>query len=78
MNKLYRRIILIVFILSGVNSVTFAGNDPLPLWNPTKSKESIINFVSQVTNKNKASYIPPAERIAVFDRVIVESSVWVS
>lgn len=41
--------------------------DPLPSWNDTNSKKSIIAFVERVTNKNSPDFVPPAQRIAVFD-----------
>ena len=39
----------------------------LPSWNDTSAKESIIEFVTSVTEKNNTDYIPPKDRIAVFD-----------
>jgi hypothetical protein len=42
-------------------------SDPLPSWNASKSKEAIINFIKQVTNKNSTNFVSPSERIAVFD-----------
>ena len=41
--------------------------DPLPSWNQGKAKQSIIEFVSQVTDKDSESYVAPDKRIAVFD-----------
>ncbi len=41
--------------------------DPLPSWNETPSKQSILRFVEQVTNPASQHYVPPAERIATFD-----------
>lgn len=42
-------------------------NDPLPSWNEGENKRSIINFVEAVTRADSGQYVPPAERIAVFD-----------
>ncbi len=39
----------------------------LESWNNTQNKKAIIDFVSQVTNKNNAGFIPKKDRIAVFD-----------
>lgn len=39
----------------------------LPSWNETKSKAAIVEFVQRVTDKKSKDYVPPAERIAVFD-----------
>jgi phosphoglycolate phosphatase-like HAD superfamily hydrolase len=41
--------------------------DPLPSWNDGPSRKAILDFVAKVTTKDAKSYIPPAERIAVFD-----------
>jgi hypothetical protein len=41
--------------------------DPLPSWNDGPAKQSIIRFVRAVTDKSSAQYVPPEERIAVFD-----------
>jgi hypothetical protein len=39
----------------------------LPSWNDGKAKQSIIEFVAKVTEKGSPDFVPPAERIAVFD-----------
>jgi phosphoserine phosphatase len=41
--------------------------DALPAWNDTAPKKAIVAFVERVTNPGSADFIPPAERIAVFD-----------
>lgn len=41
--------------------------DPLPSWNDTAPKRAIIAFVKKVTMPGSPDYVPPAERIAVFD-----------
>ncbi|MEC5398049.1 HAD family hydrolase [Uliginosibacterium sp. H1] len=41
--------------------------DPLPSWNAGASKQAITKFVADVTRKGSPKYVPPAERIAVFD-----------
>ncbi|UCB54879.1 MAG: haloacid dehalogenase-like hydrolase [Thiotrichales bacterium] len=41
--------------------------DPLPSWNNSPAKHSITTFVDSITSESKTSYVPPAERIAVFD-----------
>jgi phosphoserine phosphatase len=41
--------------------------DPLPSWNEGKSKQSIIDFVNDVSNENSPNYIKPEDRIATFD-----------
>jgi len=41
--------------------------DPLPSWNDEKAKQSIEAFVQRVTTAGGKDFVPPAERIAVFD-----------
>jgi phosphoglycolate phosphatase-like HAD superfamily hydrolase len=45
----------------------FAQLDPLPSWNDGTSKRALIDFVTATTTPGSASFVPPAERIAVFD-----------
>ncbi len=39
----------------------------LPSWNDGATKSAIIDFVARVTREGGPDYVPPAERIAVFD-----------
>jgi phosphoglycolate phosphatase-like HAD superfamily hydrolase len=41
--------------------------DPLPSWNDTAPKQAITTFVERVTKDGTPDFVPPAERIAVFD-----------
>jgi phosphoglycolate phosphatase-like HAD superfamily hydrolase len=41
--------------------------DPLPSWNGGASKRSILHFVEMVTATGGAEFVPPPDRIAVFD-----------
>ncbi|HWL03869.1 MAG TPA: HAD family hydrolase, partial [Xanthobacteraceae bacterium] len=41
--------------------------DPLPSWNDTAIKATIVEFVARVTGERSPDYIPPPERIATFD-----------
>ena len=54
------------FLLFG-NPATAQTVDSLPSWNDGKAKQSIIEFVATVTEKGSPGFVPPAERIAVFD-----------
>ncbi len=40
---------------------------PLPSWNEGASKGAIVAFVARVTQQGGPDFVPPAERIAVFD-----------
>jgi len=44
-----------------------AADDPLPSWNDGATKERIVKFVDAVTDPTGKDYVPPADRIAVFD-----------
>jgi phosphoserine phosphatase len=41
--------------------------DPLPSWNDGAANKSIIEFVAKVREKGGPGFVPPMERIAVFD-----------
>jgi len=45
----------------------FAVADPLPSWADGETRSAIIDFVEAVTDSDADSFVPPAERIAVFD-----------
>lgn len=49
-----------------VNSVA-ASMGPLPSWRDSLTREALVEFVNQVTTEGGAGYVPPADRIAVFD-----------
>jgi hypothetical protein len=49
------------------NISLFAADDPLPSWNDTAPKKAILTFVERVTKEGSPDFVPPAERIAVFD-----------
>ncbi len=44
-----------------------ASIDPLASWHEGPTKDSILHFVTRVTTQGGADYLPPFERIAVFD-----------
>lgn len=41
--------------------------DALPSWRDTAAKSSIVEFVAAVTDPKSPDFVPPSERIAVFD-----------
>ncbi|MBI5315233.1 MAG: hypothetical protein HZB34_04615 [Nitrospirae bacterium] len=41
--------------------------DVLPSWNDGTAKNSVVEFVAKVTKEGGSDFVPPAERIAVFD-----------
>jgi phosphoserine phosphatase len=63
------RVLFVAAIIGAVaftSAVTRAA-DPLPSWNDTGPKQAIIAFVENVTAEGSPEFVPPAERIAVFD-----------
>lgn len=48
--------------------------DPLPSWNQGPAKEAILQFIKESTRKGHAHFIPPGQRIAVFDN---DGTLWV-
>ncbi len=60
------------FLMKSLLAVTLLANttfaaDPMPSWNDTAPKKAIIAFVDKVTKEGSADFVPPAERIAVYD-----------
>ena len=60
------RVALAMFCLACSASAA-AGVDPLPSWQDTDARRSIVEFVAAVTDPNGRNYLPPAQRVAVFD-----------
>jgi phosphoglycolate phosphatase-like HAD superfamily hydrolase len=52
---------------TGWLSQASAQGDPLPSWNDTSAKRTIIEFVDRITTSGGPDFVPPAERIATFD-----------
>jgi haloacid dehalogenase-like hydrolase len=43
------------------------GDDPLGSWRAGGSRQAIVEFVQRVTTEGSPDFVPPAERVAVFD-----------
>ena len=54
---------LTLFVLA---PLALAG-EPLPSWNDRDAKSNILQFVKSVTTEGGEHYVPPTDRIAVFD-----------
>jgi phosphoglycolate phosphatase-like HAD superfamily hydrolase len=50
------------------------GSDPLPSWNEGPTKQAILDFVKETTDKAGPRFVPPEERIATFDQ---DGTLWV-
>jgi phosphoserine phosphatase len=55
------------FLAILATGLAHAQADPLPSWNEGPAKARIVGFVQAVTDKASKDYVPPADRIAVFD-----------
>ena len=55
-----------LWVLSAAAAIAQAA-DPLPSWNEGSTKQSILTFVEKVTTPGTPDFVPPPERIAVFD-----------
>ncbi|MEP0343501.1 MAG: haloacid dehalogenase-like hydrolase, partial [Rhodopirellula bahusiensis] len=54
-------------VILQTSSATAVANDPLPSWNDTAAKQSIVAFVERVTEEGSSDFVPVEERIATFD-----------
>ncbi|MCO6045982.1 haloacid dehalogenase-like hydrolase [Aeoliella sp. ICT_H6.2] len=61
-----RKLLITTLALSAVASLVTAA-EPLPSWNDSAPKKAIIEFVEKVTEEGSPDFVPPEERIAVFD-----------
>jgi phosphoglycolate phosphatase-like HAD superfamily hydrolase len=60
--------VLALVLATACSSQTIAEDpDPLPSWNDGPTRQSILDFVEQVTTPGSPDFVPPAERIATFD-----------
>ena len=62
-----RAIWLVLCALTILLTSAHAQSDPLPSWNDTAPKRAIVTFVDRATKAGSPDFVPPAERIAVFD-----------
>jgi len=58
---------LAMSVAQAADPSTSLGAGPLPSWNDGKAKQAIVDFVKRVTTRGSKDFVPPAERIAVFD-----------
>ncbi len=60
------RVFLVVILSILAASVALAENI-LPSWKDSAPKQQIVSFIDKVTNEESPNFVPPEERIAVFD-----------
>jgi phosphoserine phosphatase len=52
---------------AAVSAAPAAANVTLPSWNDGAARKAIVDFVERTTRQGEPDFVPPAERIAVFD-----------
>lgn len=62
-----RKLLLFLCLSLAISGSEGRCEEPLPSWQDTASKAAIVDFVSRVTTAGSNDFVPPAERIAVFD-----------
>ncbi len=63
-----KHVLAIVLTVGTVLAVTdAAARDPLSTWHDGPAKQAIKEFVGKVTRHDSPDFVPPAERVAVFD-----------
>jgi len=67
--KYFNKFLLLfsIIILVYCKEQNIQKTDPLPSWNEGKSKQSIVDFVNEVTDKASPNFVKPSDRIATFD-----------
>jgi phosphoglycolate phosphatase-like HAD superfamily hydrolase len=58
---------LLALTLALVATLPSSAQAPLPSWQDSAPKQAITAFVAKVTTKDSPDFVPPAQRIAVFD-----------
>ena len=64
---IFRNVMLIAVAVLILSNFAYAQSDPLPSWNNTAPKKSIMEFVEKKTKTGSPDFVPLAERIATFD-----------
>ena len=59
--------LVVLLVLMALGTLTAARAGGLPSWNEGPSRAAIVDFVAAVTDASGSSFVPPSERVAVFD-----------
>lgn len=59
--------VLLLALFAVISAAVAQPAEPLPSWNDGAAKKATTDFVARVTTQGGADFVPPAERIAVFD-----------
>ena len=74
MRYIWRALVLLSFLIFAGITPIHAADDPLPSWNDTGAKKSIVDFVKSVTDRQSPDFVEPSKRIATFDN---DGTLWV-
>jgi phosphoglycolate phosphatase-like HAD superfamily hydrolase len=74
MKRISAIVVAVSVLLAGLPAAHSQTGDPLPSWNDGNAKQTIVQFVEEVTKTGGADYVPPEERIATFDN---DGTLWV-
>jgi phosphoglycolate phosphatase-like HAD superfamily hydrolase len=77
MNRAVFLLVIIVSFWSCTQQTEKAASvqsDPLPSWNDSQNKATILDFIKTVSDENSKSYVPVEDRIAVFDN---DGTLWI-
>ena len=70
----HRSLAFTLFLFVSLLPSAHAQTDPLPSWNNTAPKQTIINFVQRVTRHGSPDFVSADQRIATFDN---DGTLWV-
>jgi len=63
----WARRVAALLVLAALTATAAENDPPLASWRDSKAKTAITDFVARVTDEKSADFVPPAERVAVFD-----------
>jgi phosphoglycolate phosphatase-like HAD superfamily hydrolase len=66
--------VMLCAALLTIHAYANAQTSPLASWNDGPTKQAIMSFVREVTDKSGTNYVPPEDRIATFDQ---DGTLWV-
>ncbi len=67
--------LILVFASISSDWATAQATDPLVSWNDGSTKQAIVEFVQATTDRSSSQFVPPGDRIAVFDN---DGTLWPS
>jgi hypothetical protein len=72
-HDIHRRAVLAALLSLATGAIALrahsalAQGDPLPTWNEGPAKQSLVNFVTEVTRQGSPDFVSLSQRIATFD-----------